>query len=370
MRKNQATIEEISKISGFSPMTVSRALRGHSNVKDLTRQKILGVAGRLGHGGQTGGLLSPKARSGQADHRLRLLCPYFTQTKNYEETELGQRLFSGLVGRLGHGAKFARKDCLLQISDALELVRQFKPHGVLLRQKVPSEWIQQLRKKTAVVYVAPHDFQSGVDSVLTNERRATQTIFHFLWESAHRNVLWLAVVDRHSPFELEETAFTSRHFLEAEIVSANAVRHAAWAHAVRLINGRNSKNLLQMERDWANETLMETLEKGIKTWEAMKPRPTAIVVAGDTIARPLLQVLKARGWAVPEDVSVVSYGDTSDAICEHPFLTTIRLPLEAIGGMVPELIERRLASPNAPALSLQVDGHLVVRETVGPAPKI
>ena len=44
-----ATLKDVSKVSGFSVTTVSRALNGYNDVNKETRDKIMAVAKELGY---------------------------------------------------------------------------------------------------------------------------------------------------------------------------------------------------------------------------------------------------------------------------------------------------------------------------------
>ncbi|GAB3458690.1 LacI family DNA-binding transcriptional regulator [Actinophytocola sediminis] len=62
-----------------------------------------------------------------------------------------------------------------------------------------------------------------------------------------------------------------------------------------------------------------------------EPKLTAIVALNDSMAIGALSVLRARGVAVPEEVSVVGFDDMPIAQDVTPALTTVRLPLVEIG---------------------------------------
>ncbi|SEE32939.1 LacI family DNA-binding transcriptional regulator [Ruania alba] len=94
---------------------------------------------------------------------------------------------------------------------------------------------------------------------------------------------------------------------------------------------------------------------------------SALLVHSDIDAIQLVQHADDRGVAIPGDLSVVSYDDQVAAM-NHPALTAIRPPREAIGRTAFELLAARLADTERPAHRVAIGPALSVRETSGPAP--
>jgi len=58
----------------------------------------------------------------------------------------------------------------------------------------------------------------------------------------------------------------------------------------------------------------------------------AIVAATDWNALGAIDALQRRGYAVPQDIAVIGFGDIDQAAVSAPALTTVRQPLEALAG--------------------------------------
>jgi len=56
---------------------------------------------------------------------------------------------------------------------------------------------------------------------------------------------------------------------------------------------------------------------------------------------------------VPRDMSIATYGASDEVKKAKPAITSLEMPMETIGRVIPELIERRLADPSAEPLSIQ-----------------
>lgn len=97
-----------------------------------------------------------------------------------------------------------------------------------------------------------------------------------------------------------------------------------------------------------------------------RERPTALFVANDQMALGAFRAILEAGLRVPEDISVVGFDNIDEAVAFPTPLTTVAqdwgkvgrealgIALEMLGGAQP----RRVVVPT----------HLVVRESIGPAP--
>jgi LacI family transcriptional regulator len=74
------------------------------------------------------------------------------------------------------------------------------------------------------------------------------------------------------------------------------------------------------------------------------PLPHAVFCGNDGIAAGVLEVLAARGIAVPGDVSVTGFDDALSARTTSPQLTTVRQPLRAMGRQAVESLLVQLAT--------------------------
>ncbi|HEY5847512.1 MAG TPA: LacI family DNA-binding transcriptional regulator [Microlunatus sp.] len=92
------------------------------------------------------------------------------------------------------------------------------------------------------------------------------------------------------------------------------------------------------------------------------PDLDAVFAASDLMARGALEVLVARGRAVPGDVAVVGFDDSPAATAGELHLTTMRQPSETMGLQMAEMLLELLAGriPESPSI-LPTD--LIIRDT-------
>jgi len=93
---------------------------------------------------------------------------------------------------------------------------------------------------------------------------------------------------------------------------------------------------------------------------------TAVVTLSDVEAAAVLRECRALDIAVPEQLSVIGWGDTGLARCVDPQLTTVRIPANASGEAAAEYLVAALSGRSFtwPDLPLK----LVIRESTGPVP--
>lgn len=98
---------------------------------------------------------------------------------------------------------------------------------------------------------------------------------------------------------------------------------------------------------------------------ARPDRPTAIVTAGDLIAAGVVQAAREAGLSVPDDLSVVGYGDFQVATYLQPALTTVRLPLTDLGATAACLLHERITGASRQR-TVTLKTTLIERDSVAP----
>jgi DNA-binding LacI/PurR family transcriptional regulator len=91
------------------------------------------------------------------------------------------------------------------------------------------------------------------------------------------------------------------------------------------------------------------------------PLIDGVFAANDLMAQGALAVLQSNGRAVPKDVSVIGFDDSSAALACRPRLTTIRQPVEDMGAAMAELLLARIQDPTLPPGHRVFEPKLVVR---------
>lgn len=100
---------------------------------------------------------------------------------------------------------------------------------------------------------------------------------------------------------------------------------------------------------------------------AKAPRVTAVIALNDLMAAGALAAARDTGLEVPRDLSIIGFDDLPFAADLAPALTTVRLPLHAMGERAMQLLLAD-ADPDGHPRAVGVPTELVVRGSTAPAP--
>lgn len=364
------TLKTIADELGVTPMTVSKALRGIGRISEEMRRLVRSKAEELGYLSSRERLFPPFVKlSKGSEHSLRLLCPTVGYLDRGDTIPYRNDMITGLERALaGTGG-----EVLTESFGALDEMRDYlgnqKVHGVILSEPYPSAWIHALRKLAPVSYTVGHDFQGEVDAVFFNEARAASLVVDMLRMQGHRQIGWLGIFDRHAPFLVPESEFGMDKSADWLARSSHGTRYASWLYLSHEHREIGTWPVSLIERDWRSCDLTEAVSRGYHELMSSPSRPTAIVCVANAIARELILQLEAKGLNIPRDISVVSYGVEEHGNTEDGHqLTGLVMPMEKVGGLVPEMVQRRLAYPDGLPISIQLDPTWAAGETLDKAP--
>jgi LacI family transcriptional regulator len=359
------TLKDIADELGVSQMTVSRALRVVSRTSPETRRRVREVAARMGYQAIQGVMGRPAVRSGKGNHSLRLLIPTVCCEVNKDAGAWWlDRLVSAVRRRLVLSNGMLHVEHYPDIESLKEAYRAGRYHGLVLRQPLPHEWIEELLEIGPVIYAVEFDHQLGVDSVYSNEQRSAGMVLDHLSRMGHERVAWFGILDSYAPWQVIFAARDDSSVTDRQAFSVHGARHAAWANLCYCQLSGQQLPLILLHRDWRSQGLEEVVEAGLDRILAIQPDVTAIVSSADVIGVAMMNALRQRGLDVPKDISLVTYGASSWAREADPPLTAVEMPMETIGKLIPELIERRLADPEAVAISVQFETKLHYGQSV------
>ncbi|WP_344792872.1 LacI family DNA-binding transcriptional regulator [Gryllotalpicola daejeonensis] len=95
-------------------------------------------------------------------------------------------------------------------------------------------------------------------------------------------------------------------------------------------------------------------------------RPTAIFGSSDLQALGVYDAARAMGLDVPGDVSVVGYGDLSNAESASPPMTTVHVPIDAMAEQALSLVTAQREQLDLPARRVDLPVSLKVRASTAP----
>lgn len=92
-----------------------------------------------------------------------------------------------------------------------------------------------------------------------------------------------------------------------------------------------------------------------------EPALDGVFAASDAVAAGAIDVLRARGRRVPDDVGIVGFDDSAWALRCQPLLSTVRQPAALLGARAAELVLEQIASGGASGDGVVLDTEVVWR---------
>lgn len=186
-----------------------------------------------------------------------------------------------------------------------------------------------------------------VFSVKVNNEQGTYLAVKYLYEMGHRRIGYL------------QSGLDINSFKERQKSARNAMQ----------LFGLPQVDKYFYTIGYANEHAEEGMDTLLSNTDIEK-LPTAFLADNDLVAIGAIQSLKKHGYLIPQDFSIIGYDDRPICTLVDPKLTTIRLPRHRFGAMAIELLIKQLEDPeNTDIISVEVNGKLMIRNTVAP-PKV
>lgn len=320
------TLDAICRETGLSKFAVSRALSGKSGVSDETRRRILEVAARLGY---------QRDPSRTDDYRLAIVF-FDTDRVNSELHLLVQTGVQQEAQRLGYQISTYWTQSVSELRSIAKSSR-----AAILVGPHSSESIRAVRATGIPVvrfgWVEPLE---PVDQVASSDHEAGAAVAQFLLGLGHRAIGYV----------FGDPGYRGR--IER-------------FYGMREVLEQRDDVVFTPMRFQPEERFAETFSALV----SRNQRPTALFCAHDGLAVTVITELTRLGYAVPQDISVVGYGDFAAATQITPAITTVHTHGDHMGAACVRLIDDRLKKRIDPAITLRlrVASTLITRQSSGPA---
>jgi DNA-binding LacI/PurR family transcriptional regulator len=357
-RSVSVTIRDVARISGVSPATVTRALRGYPLVRPETRLRVETAAAQLGY---------------RPDSIAQALATRTTQTVGVLVPSSGDSFWGEVAAAIEERAAEAGFSVLLANAHG-DAERERRAVGLFLSRRVdgiivastPSgteQWFAAGRLPDLPIVRINWDIAFGPDLVAAARRSPVDKVARLIEQASST-----------SPFE--EIGFDDMRAGADVVEHLVALGHRRIAFVgltpIRpaLLRYLGVRLALEQAGLQAGPTVecRGTLEASrAAAGRAMAGRwpPTAIVAYDDITAIGVMRGLHAMGRIVPGDVSVIGFDDIEVAAFVEPPLTTVRQPKAQMGRLAMDAVLSHLETTSEPGVHSLV-GEIVVRMSSGP----
>ncbi|WP_257543245.1 LacI family DNA-binding transcriptional regulator [Sphingopyxis sp. DBS4] len=330
------TTKDIAKKLGFSVSTVGRALSGDARISERTKHAVRAAAEELGYVGN----LPARMMRGGSSNLIGLILPdiqndFFAsiaQALSESCDRQGYRIVLSITGddpetEVRHIRDFvgARVAGIILVPSA-----DLKRESIALLRQVPH--VQLLRYAGG-----PDDLWFGIDDSDAMERATSH-----LLDLGHRRIAYVAASERLS---------TGRRRLEGV---HNAYRK-------RGIPPSSLATFLDAPTlTWGERAVHEML--------ALPERPTAILSGSAHVTMGIIVALRRAQIAIPDQMSVIGFGDPNWCEWWQPPITVIRPPIQSLAVNCALWFMDRLRTPEeklARSYHATSSSELILRSSTG-----
>lgn len=328
--------KDIARELGVSPATVSLVLNNKPGVGEEKREEIMKKVVEMGceH-------LLKEGNVKKGDVGFVIYKCGGTVIDEYPIFNYLSESITGTLGKNGYTMSMMYLDKNMPLSErylALERTRYvgYIVYGV---EMYPEDTEIFRRLKVPCVFLDNPFPTVEVDSVSVDNYLGIYQAFDYLYEMGHREIGYIR-----SKFP---------------IICFDERIQAYWDGIAR--------HNLRRDVDFIMDVgyLEEDTKRDVKAYlDKRKKLPTAFLADNDLLACRAVQVFKAQGLRVPEDVSVVGFDNRPICSFTEPKVSTIQLPMEQMGEMAVELLMKRMKRADACVVKYKIGPKLVVNESV------
>ncbi len=328
-----ASLQDVARQAGVSTATVSRVINRAAPVSDDVRQRVEAASRALGY--IPNGVA--RALSSRRTGAIGAVIP------TIENDGFARTVFA-LQKRLqaaGRTLLLANSDYDLDVElDEVTRLLSQGVDGLVLIGGDHRPGLTTLVERKHIPLVEIWTLTASVPCVGFDNAHQASVLADHLLDLGHRRIAILAGQTEHN-----DRAAARVMGVRASLAARGLATCAEWltAQPYRIGEGR----------------------RGARALMSMAEPPTAIVCGNDQLAFGVLVEARALGVKVPDDLSVVGFGDSDYAEFLDPPLTTMHAPAEEIGDRAATYLLARLAGEPAETMqSVAVD--LIVRGSTAP----
>ncbi|NIA09967.1 MAG: substrate-binding domain-containing protein [Nitrospiraceae bacterium] len=334
----RVTLKQIAEELGLSVMTVSRALRNHSNVNGETRRRILAAANRLGYRPN----YIAKSLVLQKTYTIGVVVPEITHSffpeviRGIEEVAYN----AGYQLILTHSAENAERE-----KNAISTLEAKRVDGILISTvqtvKDYTVYKQLIKLKLPVVFFDRCVYNIGASCVSINDRESSQLITQHLIDHGYKKIA---------------------HLRGSLKVSISRARLAGFKNTL-LKNNLEIYDYLIVKAGFHEKGGYRAMKQLLALPHGKRPR--AVVAINDPAAFGAMEAIYEKGLKIPEDIAIVGFSDDIRASLMPTPLTTIRQPAYEIGKAASQKLIDIIEGRNIKPEKIVIDGDIIIRKSCG-----
>lgn len=333
------TLKDIAKEAGINVGSVSQVLNNHPKAEELraeTRERIIKAATKLGY------------------HRNELARAIVKGSSNviaFITSDMGAIEYTGRIQKsvfetasaLGYSVSFYQ----LTKTNKKEIIRkilEWKVAGIIFHTKVDEriEIMKEADKNNIKVGIINHtaDKLNCIGATSDDFSGAVEAIRH-LASLGHSRIAFVTCSG--------ETEFLNN-------------RHNGYLEGMRMFAPGQEPQVINIESNDYNSWSNSEKFSGLLNAPEAK-RPSAVFCAMDSLAMAFCRGAYVNGRKIPEDFSVVGFGDLEFTRYSVIPLTTISQPFEQMSTVVTQKVIGAIKNKQAESENIRLNTELVVRQS-------
>ncbi len=330
-------LADIAEKVGVSTVTVSKALSGQKGVSEEMREKIKQLADELGYRSPS----ENKRQTTEKQYNIGVIIQevyldkydsfYLTMYQELNKRAVARGCFTLLES-------MSRESVLSNVMPLL--VQEKKVDGLIVVGDMTQTYMEHLEEKAGIPVVCMDFYNDTInlDTVISNSFYGTYALTNYLFQMGHKKIAYVGTVGT-------TNSITDRYFGYAK----SLLEHHIEVRKDYVIDDRDTKTG-RMDLD--------------KYYQLPEDMPSAFVCNCDLAASYLIRKLRANGYRVPEDISVVGFDNyLFPGLCDIG-ITTYEVNIGEMARRVVHKIVRKIANENYTAGVFIVDGHMVIKDSV------
>lgn len=333
MTKKTVTMSDIASQIGVSTVTVSKALSGKDGVSAELRERIKQKANEMGYrfsGSAKSTKNIPTYNIGVivAKHFIHDASAFYWVVYRYIVELLQKQSYYGILEVVSDSDE--------QLCEMPTSVLNKKVDGIIILGQFKEEYVSALLSmEIPTVFLDFYSGKNDVETVLADNFFGAYTITNYLIRNGHRKIGFVGSIGATSSIQDRFLGCCKSH-----------IEHNLRMDSIRIVEDRKEDGTLLPEFSLPDEL------------------PTAFFCNCDETAYQLINQLKAAGYRVPEDISVVGYDNHIYSTISSPRITTVDVNSYHMSHEAVEIIIRKIRDNSYRCGRVLVTGKLVERDSV------
>ncbi|MDU2491522.1 MAG: LacI family DNA-binding transcriptional regulator [Clostridium celatum] len=329
-------MQDIAKIAGVSPGTVSNALNDRKGVGKDTKEKIIKIAEEMGYFRNT------KKNDGKIIRLIKYKknghvvadTPFFSSLIEACEKECRKNGYELLISQVVYGEHTKE--------DVHKIVNHHKIDGILLlaTEMDESDFKYFEGIEIPMVVVDSYFKEIDYDYVVINNTKGAYSATKYLIAKGHKNIGLLG-----SNIEIKNFKYRLEGYIKTLNTFGIEFNENNNIYVDPTIEGAYSDFKVYLEKNKDN-------------------LPSAFFALNDIIALGAMKAMNEAGISIPNDVSIVGFDDIPFSSYSNPGVTTVKVHTKTMGKTAVKKLMESIENDIEITLKIEINTELIERESV------